>query len=433
MTSNPHHSDPYHSGQWNLGRFVKTLSFFGAIPFLSSVDWFQQWFGSRPDPKVARTVMTAATERETRQGTEMILVAGAAGRVGQQVVQQLERSYAVQAVIETDLSQVSAGIESVTAGIYCADTAEWAREQTLKTWLQNLNLLNLAYQPIFNFAQPPADLEEIWGALDDVVMGGVSESGIQLKDGVAEFSGIVSTANSGGFASIRTRNFEPPLDLAEFDGIALRVKGDGNRYKFMLRTETRWDGIAYCYSFDTVANQWITVPIPFSALIPVFRAKTVSDRAFDPAQVTALQVMLSKFEYDGALNPRFAAGAFQLQLSSIRAYRPGVNSKFVLVIPQAEPSEPLEQLVQQSGIPYTIVRPTQLTETPGGQPLRVEQGSLTGQVSTADVAALCIAALEHSEARNVSLAVTTETNATENQCAVGDWACLFQAANAKLA
>lgn len=32
------------------------------------------------------------------------------------------------------------------------------------------------------------------------------------------------------------------------------------------------------------------------------------------------QLMHSKFEYDGKLNPAFKEGAFQLPLSSIRAY-----------------------------------------------------------------------------------------------------------------
>jgi uncharacterized protein YbjT (DUF2867 family) len=425
MTSNPHRS-----GHWDLGRFVKTLSFFGAVPFLSSIDWFQQWFGSRPDPKVDRTILPTAMDREAQQDAGGVWVAGAAGKIGQQVVQQLERSYFVQAIVDVEPSQASAGLASVAAGIYCADTAEWAREQTLKAWLQNLNQLNLVYQPIFDFAQPPADVKEIWGALDDVVMGGVSESGIQLKDGVAEFSGIVSTANSGGFASLRTRNFEPPFNLAGFDGIELRVKGDGQRYKFMLRTETRWDGIAYCYSFDTVANQWITVRIPFSALVPVFRAKTVSDRSFEPAHVTALQVMLSKFEYDGALNPRFSAGAFQLQMGSIRAYQLGDVPKLILVTPPGQPSEQLEQLVQQSGLPYTIIRPTQLTETLESQPLRVGRAALMGQISAADVAAVSIAALHHPEARNLSFTVTTATHSADQQCAVGDWDCLFRAARA---
>ena len=44
---------------------------------------------------------------------------------------------------------------------------------------------------------------------------------------------------------VRTRNFEPPLDLSSCDTLRLRVKGDGLRYKVTLRTSTNWDGIGY--------------------------------------------------------------------------------------------------------------------------------------------------------------------------------------------
>ena len=49
----------------------------------------------------------------------------------------------------------------------------------------------------------------VWGPLDDVVMGGVSESGFEVRQHGAEhggsvglFNGIVSSANNGGFASV---------------------------------------------------------------------------------------------------------------------------------------------------------------------------------------------------------------------------------------
>lgn len=174
---------------------------------------------------------------------------------------------------------------------------------------------------LFDFSQPTPELNQIWGALDDVVMGGVSTSGIRQEGGAALFTGNVSTANSGGFASVRTRNFEPPLNLAGCTGLQLRLKGDGNRYKFLVRDEDTWDSIAYTHSFDTVADEWITVQVPFSQLIPVFRAKTVNTaRPVDIAQIRSLQLMLSKFEYDGALNPHFSAGEFQLRVQTISVY-----------------------------------------------------------------------------------------------------------------
>jgi hypothetical protein len=80
--------------------------------------------------------------------------------------------------------------------------------------------------------------------------------------------------------------------------------------------------LAYSYSFDTVAGEWLTVRIPFAQMVPVFRAKTLPD--VSPLQtqtVRSLQLMLSKFEYDGALNPSFNPGPFRLVIQSIQAYR----------------------------------------------------------------------------------------------------------------
>jgi hypothetical protein len=195
-------------------------------------------------------------------------------------------------------------------------------------WIQSMFAPSPAPPPpqpqsgiIFDFSQPDQPLSQIWGALDDVVMGGVSESTIEPALDGALFTGTVSTANSGGFASIRTRNFEPPLNLGSHQGLALILKGDGQRYKFLLRDQDSWDSVAYAYSFDTVAGQWTTVSIPFASLVPVFRAKTVQDgRSLNPHRIRSLQLMLSKFEYDGVLNPHFQPGAFQLLVKTIAVF-----------------------------------------------------------------------------------------------------------------
>jgi hypothetical protein len=174
---------------------------------------------------------------------------------------------------------------------------------------------------IFDFSQATNPANQAWGALDDVVMGGVSSSSLQFQADAALFTGIVSTANSGGFASVRTRNFEPPLNLSSYSGIELQVKGDGQRYKFLMRDEDSWDSLAYAYSFDTVSNQWILVRIPFNLMTPVFRAKTINNgQALNTARIRSLQLMLSKFEYNGALNPHFQAGEFRLEVKTIAGY-----------------------------------------------------------------------------------------------------------------
>lgn len=68
-------------------------------------------------------------------------------------------------------------------------------------------------------------VQSMWGSLDDIVMGGVSDSSVSVDaQGNLVLGGLVSTANYGGFASARTRNFSLPLDLSAYDGLAIKVK-----------------------------------------------------------------------------------------------------------------------------------------------------------------------------------------------------------------
>lgn len=56
-----------------------------------------------------------------------------------------------------------------------------------------------------------------------------------------------------------SQNFSVPEDLSAYDGIEMRVKGDGRRYKFIIRTSTDWDTVGYTASFDTEDGPWQTV------------------------------------------------------------------------------------------------------------------------------------------------------------------------------
>lgn len=482
------------TAQWDAGRFVKTLAYFGVIPFIGSISWLQQLFGSSNNSKKATP--------------KLVLVAGATGGVGKRVVKRLQqRGYRVRCLVrdakrakemlDRNVELVEGDItlpatltplvtNNVAAVICCTGTKVQPVEgdtptrekyyQGIKFYMpevvdvpesveyQGLNNLVQALRgqlnqadkkTIFDFTKPSEDLKETWGALDDIVMGGTSESSIRLADNTGLFAGNVSVANSGGFVSVRTRNFDPPIDLTGFSGIELRVKGDGKRYKFIIRSDAKWDGIGYCYSFDTVYNIWITVRIPFDELIPVFRAKTVKDcPKLDISSISSLQLMLSKFEYDGALNPKFSPGTFQLQLESISAYGGQVLPKFVMVSsagvtrpgrpginleeepPAVRMNDMLggiltwklkgEDCVRSSGIPYTIVRPCALTEEPGGKTLILDKGdNIKGKVSREDIAELCVRALEQPLACNE----TFEVKEGENGISSGDWQGLFASLN----
>jgi uncharacterized protein YbjT (DUF2867 family) len=472
--------------QWDAGRFIQTLAYFEVIPFVS---WLQRLLqGSVNDNKDIPA-----------GGMRVVLVAGATGGVGKRVVQRLiERGYRVQALVRdphkaqailgddvelftgdiTKLETLTPEMMAVQAVICCTavrvqpvegDTPDRAKyNQGVKFYqpeivgdtpevVEYLGVKNLVQAAakyltapvIFNFTNPSDDLKNIWGAVDDVVMGGVSQSDIRFVDGTALFAGNVSTQNSGGFASVRTRNFDPPFNFAGYQGVELRVRGDGKRYKLIIRTESKWDGTGYSYSFDTVSNSWITVRIPFTELIPGFRGKTLKAPPIDTSNICAFQLMLSKFEYDGELNQNFSPGGFALQVESIKAYGGATLPQFVLVssagvtrpgraginLEEEPPAVRLndqlggiltwklrgEDSVRESGVPYTIIRPCALTEEPGVQELIFEQGdNIKGKVSRDSIAEVCVQALEQPQACNVTFEVKSGNSLNNN------WQILFE-------
>ncbi|PSN16535.1 CIA30 family protein [filamentous cyanobacterium CCT1] len=228
------------------------------------------------------------------------------------------------------------GQDSVPAGMTNAALVVWSAagpEDSLQPWLEQLAQTTTDQEAtLIHFRQPDPAIAALWGSLDDGVMGGVSSSQVQWQEGL-RFGGQVSTANSGGFASIRTRNLEPPLSLGQWQGTVLYAQGDGQRYKWILRDNPGWDSLAYCHSFDTQANQLTVVKIPFLEMVATRRARTVPDATpLNPAQLHSMQLMLSKFEYDGELNPAFQPGSFGLTLQRLGVYRQA--PKPLVVLPQ---------------------------------------------------------------------------------------------------
>ncbi|MEM9276215.1 MAG: CIA30 family protein [Cyanobacteria bacterium P01_F01_bin.143] len=253
---------------------------------------------------------------------------------------------------------------------FVSQLSQYAQEISQIAKLFAKNFISNTEKIIFDFTNPNLDLNDIWGAVDDVVMGGVSRSSIRLENHRAIFSGMVSTDNNGGFASVRTRNLAIPLNLSQYEGIELKVLGDGKRYKFITRCEGQWDGIAYCASFNTVCNASTIIRVRFCDLIPVFRAKTVSDAgAFDSSQVYAMQLMLSKFEYDGELNPTFEPGVFGLEVEYIKAYDMQEQPQLIIVNSESNSDnievQTIESILQKSSLPnhnYAIVNSHLLIE-----------------------------------------------------------------------
>jgi NADH dehydrogenase [ubiquinone] 1 alpha subcomplex assembly factor 1 len=162
-------------------------------------------------------------------------------------------------------------------------------------------------QLITDFGPDSADLG--WYVLNDNVMGGRSEGGFLEEQGELFFSGRTNT-NGGGFSSIRTEAMQ--LDLSQYAGIRLRVKGDGRTYTWRLTTTARWRGreIGYWANFDTREGTWQTVDIPFASFVPRFRGYQLDGPPLDTATLTGMGLMI----YDKRDGP------FELALASVHAY-----------------------------------------------------------------------------------------------------------------
>ncbi|KAF5188629.1 NADH:ubiquinone oxidoreductase [Thalictrum thalictroides] len=461
---------------WDLGRFLKTLYYFNGPP--SPAKFFASLIGKFSNSTSSEPVKEMGT-------SDIILVSGATGGVGRRVVDVLrKKGLPVRVLVRNeekakkmlgpdidiivgDITKESTlvpeyfkGVKkvinavSVIVGPKEGDTPDRAKySQGIKFFepeikgdspekveyigMKNLisavkKVVGLQNGKLLFGYEGDLSAELPWGALDDVVMGGVSESSFQIDPTGSEtggptglFKGVVSTANNGGFTSIRTKNFSVPEDLSAYDGLELRVKGNGRRYKLIVRISPEWDTVGYTTGFDTVKDQWQTLRLPFSSLRPIFRAKTVFGAPpFDASKIVSLQLMFSKFEHDGKLNPTFVEGPFQLPVSTIRTYmKDPITPRFVHVssagvtrpdrpgldLSKQPPAVRLnkeldfiltfklkgEDLIRESGIPYTIVRPCALTEEPAGADLIFEQGdNITGKISREEVARICVAALE---------------------------------------
>jgi hypothetical protein len=151
-----------------------------------------------------------------------------------------------------------------------------------------------------------------WQIVNDGVMGGLSQSNIRrTTSGNALFTGNVSLRNNGGFASVRTIQ---PNNLSDFNGLRIRIKGDGKSYYLRLKSveNNRLTAHSYESRFQTKNGEWTEIRLPFSEFNPVFRGRAL--RNIEPLDLNAI-AEISFMIRDAQEGP------FQLEIESVHAYR----------------------------------------------------------------------------------------------------------------
>ena len=134
---------------------------------------------------------------------------------------------------------------------------------------------------LFDFS--PSSDTSTWRIVDDGVMGGLSEGQIEMsEEGHAVYRGEISLENNGGFSSLRYR--PKAIELSGEKELVFRIKGDGKRYQFRLKSQAR-DAHSYVQYYETT-GEWETVRLPLSDFYPSFRGRTL-DRPNYPAKSLA--------------------------------------------------------------------------------------------------------------------------------------------------
>ena len=174
-------------------------------------------------------------------------------------------------------------------------------------FLTVMSLIMKSETVIFDFNSPASSSE--WRTVDDVVMGGVSNSKFVIKgDSTATFSGTVSSDNNGGFASTRASLNNV---FKDFEGTIIRVKGDGKIYNLRFRTNKNLDGFSYQAKFETESGEWKEYKISFSEFKPTYRGNTLSDKPkLESKDIKQIGILIADKQF----------GNFELNIDWIKLY-----------------------------------------------------------------------------------------------------------------
>ena len=150
-------------------------------------------------------------------------------------------------------------------------------------------LFSLTMNPIVLFDFNVKSNIDNWRVVDDSVMGGISSSKFFVDaDGNGVFKGTVSLENNGGFCSVQ--HYPKPVSLKGKKIFSIRLKGDGKKYQFRVKSE-RSNYYSYIYEFQTTTD-WQTIEIPITELYSSFRGRTIDIPNYDGASLEEIAFLV---------------------------------------------------------------------------------------------------------------------------------------------
>ena len=150
-----------------------------------------------------------------------------------------------------------------------------------------------------------------WSTLDDPVMGGMSTSGITSSDVGLVFSGDISLANDGGFASARSPQ-DPGIGRRATGAKSLRVHARGDGKTYLVKVGITGQSWSYVQRFPTAAGVQRGYDLPVEDFQPVgqrLRPDPDAPRRLAPSSINRVAIYI----LDGQEGP------FELTVSAIDA------------------------------------------------------------------------------------------------------------------
>jgi NADH dehydrogenase [ubiquinone] 1 alpha subcomplex assembly factor 1 len=184
------------------------------------------------------------------------------------------------------------------------------------------------------------DAVKAWNSVNDGVMGGVSTGGASwTEQGTLLFSGELSLANNGGFASIRT---EPrSLGLAGSSAIVVKARGDGRTYSIELRVAGQMGASSYRADLPTSAGQWQETRISLGDFKPQAFGRALPFKPVNPANVDSIGFTLADKK----------AGPFKLEIESVLKADLAASNGLIHVIDQVlVPAKPTAEPLSAMGL-----------------------------------------------------------------------------------
>jgi hypothetical protein len=216
-------------------------------------------------------------------------------------------------------------------------------------------------QPLFSFSADTAqEAISAWERIDDVIMGGVSNSRLAAAPNgeCAYFEGRLRELG-GGFCGQRMRLLSEPLDLSSQAGIYLDCEADADAprraFKVALRTKQDRGEVVYQAQFVPPPLERSTVFLPFDAFKLVRGPRLVPGVPPLSAEATnatyQMSIIVSKFliSADGAAIDNFKEGRFRLKLFSVGTFAADAAPPSSIMVPN-----PMSEQEQAASKPVLI-------------------------------------------------------------------------------